>query len=343
MARTATKRPARRSSLTAAEKAEATAKREQLENDLHEQLAAAVMELVTSEGWTAMLAQLAKASATDIGRYSANNIFMILMQCPQATAVCSYNQWQERGRQVIKGEKSIRINAPMTGKRKDEETGKVATDKDGNEKTYIRFKLVPVFDASQTEPMWQHNPKSGTYFITPALAGPVKAFGADTPGAAPAEMWQTLEAYAVHHGFRVETGHTGAARGWAQPSTKTVRISDQVTPAQASVTLAHEVAGHVALGHTEDPAGYFLHRGEKETEADSVAHMIAAFYGVDATVKVAPYIGEWAGGDSKEVRQMLSATAETVRKAFRAFLEFRESPEAAAAMVAAQAPALATA
>ncbi|MEV7123966.1 ArdC-like ssDNA-binding domain-containing protein [Kitasatospora griseola] len=342
MARTTTKRPARRTP-TAAQQAAKAAEREQQTEELHRQLTAAVMGLVTSEGWTAMLAQLAKASATDIGRYSASNIILILIQCPQATAVCSYNQWQQRRRQVMKGEKAIWINAPMTGKKKDDESGEVAADKDGNARTYLRFKAVHVFDASQTEPMWQHNPDDGLYFITPALPGQVKRFGADTPGEAPAEMRQSLEAYAVHHGYRVETGDTGTARGWAQPSTRTIRLSDKVTPAQACVTLAHEVAGHVALAHTEDPMGYFLHRGEKETEADSVAHMIAAFYGVDATKKVAPYIGEWAGGESKEVERMLKATAENVRKAFRAFLEFRESPEAAAALLAAQEPALAAA
>ncbi|MFD5610465.1 ArdC-like ssDNA-binding domain-containing protein [Kitasatospora sp. NPDC127060] len=339
MARTASKRTARRSSLTVAEKAAKAAEREQLAEELHQQLTAAVMSLVTSEGWTAMLAQVAKAAGTEIGRYSANNMFMILMQCPQASAVCSYKQWQERGRQVVKGEKSIRIWAPMTVKKKDEETGEVATDKDGNEKKRTLFKLVPVFDVSQTEPVWQQ-PKDGLYFITPALPAPVKRFGADTPGEAPAEMWRSLEAYAVHHGYTVETGDTGLARGYARPSTKTVMISEKVTPAQAAVTLAHEVAGHVACGHTEDMGGHFRHRGQMETEADSVAHMVAAFYGVDATVKVAPYIGEWAGGESKDVERLLIATAENVRKAFRAFLEFRESPEAAAAMRPAQTPAL---
>ncbi|MGV9268167.1 ArdC-like ssDNA-binding domain-containing protein [Kitasatospora sp. NPDC003701] len=332
----------RRSTLTEAEKAAKAAEREQLAQELHDRLSAAVMGLVTSEGWTAMLYQMAKAAGTEIGRYSANNMFMIFMQCPQATAVAGFGEWKKQGRQVVKGEKSIRIWAPMTVKKKDQETGEVATDKDGNEKKRTLFKLVPVFDVSQTEPAWQwQDPErnDGLFFITPALPQPVKRFGADTPGEAPAEMWQALEAYAVHHGYRVETGETGRARGYARPSTKTVRISDKVTPAQASVTLAHEVAGHVACGHTEDMDGYFRHRGQMETEADSVAHMVAAFYGVDATVKVAPYIGGWAGGESKEVERLLIATAENVRKAFRAFLEFRESPEAAAAMETAQTPA----
>ncbi|MFG2847462.1 ArdC-like ssDNA-binding domain-containing protein [Kitasatospora sp. NPDC048296] len=345
MARTTTKRTARRSSLTAAERAAKAAETEQLTERLRQNLDAAVMSLVTSEGWTAMLTQMARAAGTEIGRFSANNMILVLMQCPQATAVCTYKQWQERGRQVVKGEKSIRIWAPITSKKSDKrgkESEDFAIEEDGGEHRPKGFMLVPRFDASQTEPMWQHNPKDGLYFITPALPGALKRFGADTPGEAPAEMWQALNAYAVHHGYTVKTGDTGAARGFARPATKTVMISDKVTPAQASVTLAHEVAGHVACGHTEDMAGYFSHRGRMETEAESVAHMVAAFYGVDATVKSADYIAGWAGREPKEVRETLTATAETVRQAFRAFLEFRESPEAAAAMEAVQAPALAT-
>ncbi len=38
---------------------------------------------------------------------------LISMQCPDATQVAGFRRWQELGRQVRKGEKAIRILAPM--------------------------------------------------------------------------------------------------------------------------------------------------------------------------------------------------------------------------------------
>ncbi|MET9402644.1 ArdC-like ssDNA-binding domain-containing protein [Kitasatospora sp. NPDC002965] len=330
----------RRRTLTEAEKAVKAAEHKEMTERLRQGLEDAVMGLATSEGWMAMLTQMARAAGTEIGRFSANNIFLILTQCPHATAVCTYKQWQERGRQVMLNQKSLRIFAPITAKKKGQEADDVPSEEEGGEGRPKGYMLVPRFDASQTEPMWQHKPKDGLYFITPALPAPVKRFGAGTPGEAPAEMWRMLTAYAVHHGYSVETGETGTAQGWTRPSTKTVRVSDKEKAAQASLTLAHEVAGHIGCGHVADMDGYFRHRGRMETEAESVAHMVAAFYGVDATVESADYIAGWAGREPKEVRAMLTATAETVRSTFRAFLEFRESPEAAVAMEAAQAGAL---
>jgi len=42
------------------------------------------------------------------------------VQCPEATQVAGSRKWQELGRQVRKGEKSIRILAPMSVTGRDE-------------------------------------------------------------------------------------------------------------------------------------------------------------------------------------------------------------------------------
>ena len=80
-------------------------------------------------------------------RYSFNNCILIAMQCPQAQMVQGFRAWKKLGRSVIKGEKGIGIIAPMIGRKKDEEGQ--ADDSTG--KTIFGFKVVHVFDVSQTE------------------------------------------------------------------------------------------------------------------------------------------------------------------------------------------------
>ncbi|MQS17473.1 ImmA/IrrE family metallo-endopeptidase [Streptomyces kaniharaensis] len=311
---------------------------ERMAEALHEQLTETVMELVNSEGWTAMLDKLRGLSTTSMFRYSFRNVMLILMQCPQASLVCGPREWEALGRSVAEGQQPLRIWAPSTSRRKDADahadhqepaeqepaTEEATADRaERPARRAPRFTLVRVFDVSQTVPVWQEGP---LYTITPALS--VRRFGADTPGEAPAEMRQDLEAYAAQLGYQVETGETGTSRGWVDPDSRTVMISDRVTNAQAAVTLAHELAGHVGCGHLEsDPDEYRHHRGRMETEAESVAYMVAARYGVDSAVKSASYIGEWAGGSPKKVRKTLMETGEAVRKAFRAYVESVEGAE----------------
>ncbi|WP_222651580.1 ArdC family protein [Rhodococcus sp. BP-154] len=77
---------------------------------------------------------------------------MILSQRPDATRVAGFRAWQQRGRQVRKGEKAIRIYGyssrtitdtnPDTG---DENSRKVPT-----------FPILSVFDIAQTDPIDGH-------------------------------------------------------------------------------------------------------------------------------------------------------------------------------------------
>ncbi|MGC4388812.1 hypothetical protein ABXW34_23485, partial [Streptococcus suis] len=51
----------------------------------------------------------------------------------------------------MKGSKSLRVWAPVQYQIKDPETGEPILDDKGKPKTEITFRLVPVFDISQTE------------------------------------------------------------------------------------------------------------------------------------------------------------------------------------------------
>ena len=79
-------------------------------------------------------------------RYSERNTMLIMMQCPEVVEVHGYGEWQELGRQVRKGEHGIRILAPAGSKVTEE-----ATD-DKPERRRNFFKMISVFDRSQTDP-----------------------------------------------------------------------------------------------------------------------------------------------------------------------------------------------
>ena len=97
-------------------------------------------------------------------KYSVNNQMLIYMQKPNATLVAGFNKWRDQfERNVMKGEKGIKIIAPTPFKKKieqekrDPDTNLPMLDADGKviiEEKEIKipmYKPVTVFDVSQTE------------------------------------------------------------------------------------------------------------------------------------------------------------------------------------------------
>ena len=83
--------------------------------------------------------------------YSFGNILEIARQKPDATHVAGFWKWKELGRSVTKGEKGIRILAPIIGvrRKKGEEAEKDITKQ--NKAVLVGFRSAYVFDVSQTE------------------------------------------------------------------------------------------------------------------------------------------------------------------------------------------------
>jgi hypothetical protein len=131
----------RRRQLTDDERAELRSKERELMDK-------AARSLLTSEGWQRWVRIRAL-----FRQYSAANTWLIAMQMPDATRVAGFRTWLKLNRCVRKGERAIRIWAPMTVKLRDDE-GEVKKDEQtGQELKRVRFRLAPVFDVSQTEPL----------------------------------------------------------------------------------------------------------------------------------------------------------------------------------------------
>jgi len=251
--------------------------------EIHDRLVGAVEAMVSGADWQRLLEVASRFHA-----YSPNNLWLILSQRPTATRVAGFATWRSMGRHVRKGEKGIAILAPMVARRRAaeaDETGPTETgDEAGRRSRVLRgFRIVFVFDQAQTggDPLPEVE--------RPALLD----------GDAPAALWEALAAQVSAAGFELSRGDCGGANGVTDFAARIVRVRDDVAPAQAAKTLAHELA-HVRL---HDGGTYALGcRGRGEVEAESVAYLVCSAAGLASDGYSFPYVAHWSGGDVAEVR-----------------------------------------
>lgn len=218
-------------------------------------------------------------------RYSWHNSMLILMQRPDATQVAGFRAWKKLGRHVCKGEHGIGILAPCPFKRSetDPETG------EETEHSGIYFKVVSVFDLAQTdgEPL-------------PTVDVPDVAETADT-------LRGDLERVATGRGIVVSYVSTRAGL-YGVSHGGTIDIATGHASGQQAKTLAHELA-HESLHHKD--RGDFT-RSMAELEAESVAYVVCAHFGLNVEVRASRYIALW-NGDAKALRASLDRIADTAR------------------------------
>jgi DNA primase len=114
---------------------------------LQAQLAERVAAITTAQEWMSWI-QFARRMHRN---RSLNNQLLIWMQDPDATWCLGFRAWQGHKRWVRKGEKGIRIWAPVTTKTVSEE----GTDDSESVRSIAGFRLATVFDIRQTD---GHNP-----------------------------------------------------------------------------------------------------------------------------------------------------------------------------------------
>ncbi len=104
------------------------------------------LEAGQSDALTAYLTAMSR-----FHNYSFGNILEIARQKPDATHVAGLYAWNQFGRRVKKGEKGIRILAPIIGvKRKPQEEAEKDLTKQ-NVAVLVGFRAAYVFDVSQTD------------------------------------------------------------------------------------------------------------------------------------------------------------------------------------------------
>jgi len=260
--------------------------------------------------------------AQNFHNYSLNNLLLILGQNRDASAVAGFRKWQELNRQVRKGEKALKIfgygEKKMTADEEAEaEAHNLPIKRNAKgDAVKIYFPLLSVFDIAQTDLI---DPEAGDLST---LAQPLT--GEDTEGIAAA-----VRHYITAKGWTVEAEHitTGANGYTTTDGSKKIAIHDQLAPAQTAKTMIHEAA-HAIMHEGITKAEYIEHRGIKETEAESVAYIVAGTLGLDTSAYSVGYVAQWSEGDT----ELIKGTAARVLKAAHQIIEAitEEAPAVAA-------------
>jgi hypothetical protein len=220
--------------------------------------------------------------------YSFGNILEIARQRPDATRVAGFWKWKELGRSVKKGEKGIRILAPIVGvrRKKHKEAEKDITKQ--NVAVLVGFRSAYVFDVSQTE-------------------------GAELPAMREiygdvGENRDRLISFIERQGIQlVFTENIAPALGMSYGGR--IAILPGQSKAEEFSTLVHELA-HEMLHKAERRTA--TTKVVRETEAEAIAFVIGKAVGLDAGTASADYIHLYHGNasllaESLEVIQQTSA------------------------------------
>lgn len=274
--------------------------------EITDRLEQGVTELFESDRYKEYLRVMSK-----FHNYSFNNTLLIAMQKPDATYIAGYNAWKSNfGRNVMKGEKGIRILAPSPYNIKqkvekiDPGTQKPVTGKDGNpvteekEITIPAYKVVSVFDVSQTEG------KELPTIDVDMLTGDVdryKDFFAALEKTSPVPIsFENIE---------------GGTHGYYHLVDKRIAIQKDMSELQTLKTAIHEIA-HAKLHDIDLKAPKDtqkqLDSNTREVEAESVAYTVCQHYSLDTSEYSFGYVAGWSSG--RELSE-LKGSLETIRKA----------------------------
>ena len=228
--------------------------------------------------------------------YSFGNILEIARQKPDATRVAGFWKWKELGRSVKKGEKGIRILAPIIGvrRKKDDEANKDITKQ--NTAVLVGFRSAYVFDVSQTE---------GAEL--PAM----REISGDV-----GDNRDRLIAFIERQGVElVFTERIAPALGMSYGGR--IAILPGQSKAEEFSTLVHELA-HEMLHKAERRTA--TTKTVRETEAEAIAFVIGKAVGLETGTASADYIQLYHGNAS-----LLAESLEVIQKASAVILAALET------------------
>ncbi len=273
--------------------------------EITDRLEQGIKELFDSERYKEYLRVMSK-----FHNYSFNNTLLIAMQKPDASLVAGFSAWKNNfQRNVVKGEKGIKIIAPSPFKIKremekiDPATNKPVMGADGKpvkeekEITIPAFKVVSVFDVSQTEG------KELPDIAVDTLTGDVERFK---------DVFAALEKTSpVPIGFeKIE----GGAHGYYHLEEKRIAIDEGMSELQTLKTAIHEIAHaklhDIDLNAPKEEQKDRPDRRTREVQAESVAYAVCQHYGLDTSDYSFGYVAGWSSG--RELDE-LKSSLETIR------------------------------
>ena len=275
--------------------------------EITDRLEQGIAELFDSERYKEYLKVMSK-----FHNYSFRNTVLIAMQKPDASLVAGFSAWKNNfERNVMKGQKGIKIIAPSPYKIKQEmqkidpHTQKPIIGKDGKpvteekEVTIPAYKVVSVFDVSQTE-------------------------GKELPDIAVDELTGDVDRYKDFFAALEKTSPVpiafenieGGSHGYYHLEDKRIAINEGMSELQTLKTAIHEIAHaklhDIDLNAPKDEQQPHVDRRTREVEAESVAYTVCQHYGLDTSDYSFGYVAGWSSG--RELSE-LKSSLETIRSA----------------------------
>ena len=229
------------------------------------------------------------ATISKFHNYSMRNLLLIWQQNEDATMVAGFRAWQKLGRMVKKGEKGIGIFAPMPFKKKDQDSnasqGKSKTDE---ETQMMGFRVVHVFDISQTE----GDPLPERATVTGDVGDKLERLKQVVTGNGIELVFESIDRNAL--------GYSTGGK---------IVIEESLDEANAFQVLAHELA-HERLHHGERKSE--TTKMVRETEAEAVGFIVANAFDLEAQSHCAEYI-QLYDGNSETLRESLDYIQSTAK------------------------------
>ncbi|WP_345750895.1 serine/arginine repetitive matrix protein 2 [Microbacterium rhizophilus] len=310
---------------------EAAATRQANLDKLSAQLEEAVDRLTTSDDWVRAL-----TFAAQFRSRSFNNTLLIWAQHldayekghapdPVPTYVAGYVDWSKLGRHPIAG-RSYLIYSPVIGRfastnPSDPASWRRLTPKEKPKPgETVRRKMTGVKPAH----VWEVSQTNGD----PVPERPMPKL---LEGQAPAGLWEGLGRQVSEAGFALSSVASavelGGANGMTDYSARTVQVRADMDDAARVKTLIHELA-HVRM-HEPGAEDRPIHRGIGEVEAESVALMVGAAYGMDTSQYTIPYVASWSTAvPDADPLKVIRDTGERVRRTALEILDKLPTPEA---------------
>ena len=217
--------------------------------------------------------------------YSFNNIVLIFSQMEDATQVAGFKKWQSMGRKLKKGAKGIQIIYPIRRKYTEKIEGQSTMlddkEKKVEEKTieYFTYRPTYVFDISQT--VGESMPLEDKRLQSNNMR----------------DFFTFLNSYSPFP--IIEEDELGSAQGYWSPKNKHIVLKKSLSLDDKVSVLLHELT-HALY----DDFNYKEDRNLSETFVESVAFIVADYFGLDTSRCSFNYITSWADGDIKVILEL---------------------------------------
>ncbi len=245
-------------------------------------------------------------------QYSVNNTILISNQCPNATLVAGFNKWKKDfGRMVKKGEKAIKIIAPITNiSKKELEQVAETTGLPVFDEQIPLFRVVSVFDVSQTE--GQELPT-----LVSTLDGSVEQYS---------KFMQALE-YTSTIPIKIENIDSNLD-GYYDLIDKVIIIRDGMSEMQTISSIIHEIAHSRLHNYEYQEDTVKKTRSTEEIEAESISYVVCNYYGIDTGNNSFGYIANWSKdkelSELKQSLEVISKTSSEIITSIDKFLNLKQ-------------------